>query len=874
VKISELSQRAKGVGQRSRIGAFVDRVNQTQRDYPRDSTVSRQFSLQAARSPEKVAVIFRGQPTTYGVLEDAATNVSAALQRRSLADEGLVAIMLDASTAAIAAMLGTLKAGGAYLPLGGEWPIERAVQMLIASRPAVLIAERRHEDRCFELLARCPHLRHVLLFDDRVHPGAFSAVDAAPVEQDGVASEKSRPGGLAYVMYTSGTTGVPKGVMVEHRSILRLVLNPNWIQLGPADCLLQTGPLTFDASTFEVWGALLNGGTLCIAEPAELLDPAALTKLVRQHAVTTTWLTTGLFNALAANHLEVFATLRTVVCGGERLSPRHVRAVHQAHPHLAVINGYGPTENTTFTTCYDTRGEWEGDVPVGGPIANSTAYVLDAALAPVDIGERGELYAGGDGLARGYLDDDAQTKERFIAHPRFGRLYRTGDLALWRPDGTLEFLGRADGQVKVRGHRIEIGEVEARVAEHPGVKEAVVTAHQGADESTFLVCHYTARGTLEPGEVRSHVQRLVPAYMVPAFFVRIERMPLTDNGKIDRASLQAPEPEARSAAAVAAATETEAALVTAWEEVLGRSPIGVLDDFFELGGHSLHAAKLAFLVHERIGVTLPFTAFFETPTIRSLAGAIIDGARFGLAAVNEVAVCLTPERSGRPLFAFPPGTADALSYTQLARQLDGWRVFGFNFNVAEDCLERYADQILEIDPAGPHVLFGYSGGGNLAFRTAKVLEGRGSRVAGVVMLDSSRFLVPWRFPDGEARRLAGEFLGATEVQQVASTAALRDKVIRTIERYYDFLASEGDAGRIAADIHLVSSAPFVDEYREASGTLVASKSSWAQVTTGRLHLVQGEAAHGEMLRQPWLDRNAALLRAALNTIDATKETRS
>jgi fengycin family lipopeptide synthetase E len=862
MKISELTRRAAGADRRSRIQAFVERVNRTQRTYPRDSSVSREFAAQASRSPDAIALMFRQQPVTYGQLEAAAAHVAAALRQRSLPPEGLVAIMIDASPAAVGAMLGTLKAGGAYLPITGAWPVERLVQIVGGSKASVLVAERRHEPICRDLLARCASLQHVLLVDDRESLGTIRALDGATVEPGGSGSDSSRPDGLAYVMYTSGTTGVPKGVMIEHRSILRLVLNTNWIQLSPADRILQTGPLTFDASTFEVWGALLTGGTLCIPEPEELLDPTALGRLIREQAITTLWLTTGLFNALAAGHLEVFAALRTVVCGGERLSPRHVRAVREAHPQLTVINGYGPTENTTFTTCYDVSGAWEGEVPIGAPIANTTAYVLDGSLAPVDVGERGELFAGGDGLARGYLDDPALTAERFVEHPQFGRLYRTGDLARWRPDGALEFLGRADGQVKVRGHRIEVGEIETRVAEHPLVQEAVVTAHQGADDTTFLVCHYTARAPLDPGNVRHHLQQLVPRYMVPAAFQQVERMPLTDNGKVDRSRLPAAEP-ARETGAAVAANETESALVTAWEEVLGRAPIGVLDEFFDLGGHSLHAARLAFLTHERLGVSLPFTAFFETPTIRALAERIVDGARFGQAAHDAVAVCLTPERLGRPLFAFPPGTADALGYTQMARRLDGWCVHGFNFNLAQGCLERYADQVVEIDPAGPHVLFGYSGGGNLAFRTAKVLEQRGRRVAAVVMLDSSRFIEPWRFPEGEARRLASEFLGASEVQQVASTAALRDKVIRTIERYYDFLAGEGDTGQVAADIHVVASEPFVDEYREDSGKLIASKSSWAEVTSGRLHLARGEGAHGDMLRQPWLDRNIVLLQAAL-----------
>lgn len=874
MKLGELTKRATGAARRSRIESFIARVNQTRRPYPRNSTVSREFAAQAARSPKAVALIFRRREFTYGELAGAAARVASVLRSRSLPAEGLVALVLDASPAAVAAILGTLQAGGAYLPLGSSWPIDRLVRILAESAAPILVAERSQEAMCRALLARCPSLRHVLLVDGSESFGAIRDLDATALEPGVTAEDTSTPRGLAYVMYTSGTTGVPKGVMIEHRAILRLVLNPNWIGLGPGDRFLQTGPLTFDASTFEIWGALLNGGALCIAERVELLDPLALGRLVREHRITTCWLTTGLFNVLAADHLDVFAGLRTVVCGGERLSPRHVLALRQAHPQLAVINGYGPTENTTFTTCYDVSGAWEGEVPIGAPISNGTAYVLDALLEPVDVGERGELYAGGDGLARGYLGDPALTAERFIQHERLGRLYRTGDLARWRPDGTIEFLGRADGQVKVRGHRIEIGEIESRAAEHPAVREVAVTARQGEDGATFLVCHYSARSALDPGELRRHLQALVPGYMLPAFIQPVERMPLTDNGKVDRSRLPLSRPEAHRAAVIGPGNETEALLVAAWEEVLGHKPIGVQDDFFELGGHSLHAAKLAFLVHERLGVSIPFTSFFETPTIRALAGTLIEVARFADPAPNELHVCLTPERGGRPLFAFPPGTADALSYTQLARRLAGWCVHGFNFNLDGDCIERYADRILDLDPEGPHALFGYSGGGNLAFRTARALERRGHRVAGVVMLDSSRFVEPWQFPDGEARRLASEFLAAAEVRQVASTAVLRDKVMRTIERYYDFLSGESDQGLIAADIHVIASDPFVDDYRDETGRLIASKSAWAEATTGRLHSVQGAGPHGDMLRQPWLERNVVLLHAALQAVGSVPEERA
>jgi amino acid adenylation domain-containing protein len=866
LKLSELT-RARRItpGRSQRIGSFLERVNATRRVYPKDRTVCGIFRDHAICCPDAVALVYHGRQFTYGEVEGAASRLAGLLLDNGLRLEAPVGVLLDRSPAAIVAILGALKAGGAYLPLGDDPPVERIAQLLRDSRAPMLIAERSREDVCRQALERCPDLQAVLLFDAKDDLHALRSLDSVDCERRaGPSVDRSEAGALAYVMYTSGTTGEPKGVMIQHHSILRLVLNTNWIQLGPHTRILQTGPLTFDASTFEVWGALLNGGVLCIADRDELLDPRELERVIRDCRITTIWLTTGLFNALAANHIQIFAALDTVVCGGEKVSAHHLASVCRIYPGLTLLNGYGPTENTTFTTCYHVRDECRDDVPIGTPIANTTVYVLDDAREPVDVGERGELYAGGDGLARGYLNDPVLTAQKFIDHPLAGRLYRTGDLARWRPDGNVEFLGRADDQVKIRGYRIEPAEIEAHLLRHPHVKEAIVKAQPAIEGGAYLVAYYTARDPIEGGELRRHLQKSLPPYMVPGAFEQLDAFPLTANGKIDRSALAAPiglrgSGEDRGAAD----NETETALVAIWQEVLDRQSIGVHDDFFELGGHSLNAVRLAYLVQQRLGFAMPFTTIFKASTIRQLAGAILDATRFGERAIDEAMVCLTPGRAGRCLFAFPPGTADALGYTELARRLGSWAVYGFNFIDRDTCLEEYSDHIVSVDPAGPYVLFGYSGGGNLAFRTAKELERRGRLVAAIVMLDSSRFLAPYRFSREEARRLATEFLGAAEVQHYAHTSTLRDKVMRTIERYYDFLSIAEDDGRVAADIHLIVSQESTDEYRDETGRLVCGKTAWAEATRGRFRVEQGAAAHGQMLHDPWLGQNVALVNAAL-----------
>jgi thioesterase domain-containing protein/acyl carrier protein len=662
-------------------------------------------------------------------------------------------------------------------------------------------------------------------------------------------------------MYTSGTTGAPKGVMIEHRSVLRLVLNTNYIRLGPADRVLQTCSLSFDAATFEIWGALLNGGAVCLPRKESLLDPAELKRLVRDCGITTMLLTTGLFNALAAQDVSVFAGLKTVLCGGERLSPHHINLVRRHHPDLMLLNGYGPTENTTFTTTFDIREEALAEIPIGSPVANTTVHILNSSMEPVAIGAVGELYAGGEGLARGYINDPTLTSAKYVTNPVRAeeRLYRTGDLACWRDDGLINYLGRVDEQVKIRGYRIEPGEIETRLLEDERLKQAIVLARVDANQEQNLIAYYTAHEPVGNEELRTHLRRSLPEYMIPAFFVQMKQLPLTGNGKIDRAALPAPERQWHSSSGPQReTTSTEAALIGIWQAVLSRTDIDTSANFFDLGGHSLRAVKLVSLIHEKFGVLLPFTIVFEATTLAELARRIIDAARFGDDSIDQPLVALGAQSGRRTLFAFPPGTADALGYVELAKRVPDSRFYAFNFVKSQAWLGTYVRLMANTQPEEPYVLFGYSGGGNFAFRTAVELERRGKRVGDIIMLDSSRFFEPFRFPTEEARRLALSFVEADGVQPYIKNPALKDRVIQTIERYHEELGRVPDDAVTNANIHLIASSNSPDAFYQDE-RLICSKSGWAEATRGSFRIYAGFGEHAYMLHHPHLESNAALL---------------
>jgi amino acid adenylation domain-containing protein len=696
----------------------------------------------------------------------------------------------------------------------------------------------------------------------RKHQLDLSALDAHP---DAPLEELSGPDGLAYVIYTSGTSGRPKGVMIEHRSIARLVLNTNYIRFTAADRALQTCSLTFDPSTLEIWGMLLNGGSLGRMPAHAVLDTAEMARRLREHRVTTLNLVSSLFHHHVEADVGLFAGLKSLIVGGERGSPYHFNKVRQAHPGLVLINAYGPTENTTITTCFRVESDCKGSVPIGRPISNTEVIILDSNDELAPIGVAGEICAGGDGLARGYLNDPELTRTKFIPHPdKPGeRLYRTGDLGRWRPDGTVEFLDRIDDQVKIRGFRIEPCEIETHLLGIEGVRQAVVLARGPNGPSKELVAYVTGPRAAAVDDLRAQLKTALPDYMVPSHFVPLSHLPLNANGKVDRHALPDPA-EARAAGRKSQqppSTETERRLVAIWEKVLGHRGIGVTDNFFESGGNSLIAAKLIAAIEKELGVVLPLTAIFKAATVRQLASLLLDYARFGVDLVDRALVRLSGAATGPNIFAFPPGTGDAAGFIQVAQALKPYTFYGFNFIEAESRIRDYADLITSVDPDGPYLFFGYSSGGNLAYHVAREIEGRGRRVSDIVMVDSARKFVRMPSSPEEVHAIADQFLNHESSRPYLTSAVLWEKAYRLIERSYAYVSAAVDHHVVDANIHVLASADKAETVRDEAGEILVSRDAWAQVTRGVYRVYQCRGDHNYMLYGPDLDRNIATIRA-------------
>ncbi|WP_375773024.1 amino acid adenylation domain-containing protein [Archangium gephyra] len=589
--------------------------NQTRTEYPREACLEELFEAHVAARPEALAVEYEGERLTYAELNRRANQLARHLRRLGVGEGTRVGLCASRSLELVAAMLGILKAGGTYVPLDASYPRERLAFMVEDTALPVVLAQP-------ELVSKLPPMSaRVVPLEPRWE--AFASERAENL------GGRSRPEAMAYVMYTSGSTGRPKGVCIAHRAIVRLVCGTGYVRLTREERFAQVSNTSFDGSTFELWGALLNGGCVVGVAREVMLSPKALSSFMREQRISATFLTTALFNQTVAECPDAFQTLKYVLFGGEAADAKPPRRVLERGAPQHLVHVYGPTENTTFSTAYEVREVPEGavTVPIGGPLTNSEAYVLDARMQPVPVGVAGELYVGGDGLALGYLNQPELTAGKFVAHPFHpepgAKLYKTGDLARYLPDGNIEYLGRRDEQVKVRGFRIELGEVEAVLARHPAVGEVVVVARDAGPGGKQLVAYVVPTSLTsppKPGELRTWLKQSLPEHMVPSAFVRLEALPLTPNGKVDRKALPAPEAEGTEREAyVAPRTPMEQVVADLWAPLLGLARVGACDHFFELGGHSLLATQVVSRLREVLQRELPVRVLFEAPTVEELA---------------------------------------------------------------------------------------------------------------------------------------------------------------------------------------------------------------------------------------------------------------
>jgi amino acid adenylation domain-containing protein len=708
--------------------------NDTATDYPRDRCIHQLFEAQAEQTPDTVAVVCEGAQLTYGELNRRANQLAHYLRKHGVEPETLVGICIERSVEMIIGVLGILKAGGAYVPLDPLYPKERLAFILTDTQAPVLLTQRH-------LLPRLPDYKtHLVCLDERR--------DVIGRESEETPADGATADNLAYVTYTSGSTGRPKGACIPHRGVVRLVKGSDYVDLSPEEVFLQLAPLSFDASTFEIWGCLLNGARLVIFPP-HVPTLAELGRALQQHRVTTLWLTAGLFHQMVESQPRGLGHVRQLLAGGDVLSVPHVKDALLQLGGGRLVNGYGPTESTTFTCCHVmTDPDQVGmTVPIGRPIANTQVYVLDRYAQPVPIGVPGELYIGGDGLACNYLNLPQLTAERFIPHPFSdkpeARLYRTGDRVRYRPDGSLEFLGRLDHQVKIRGFRIEPGEIEAVLGHHPAVGQTVVVAREDTPGDKRLVAYVVPCGGQNPtaSDFRSFLQTKLPDYMVPSVFVVLGALPLTPNGKVDRRALPAPDRarRQRQGSFLAPRDPLELQLTKLWEELLGTEPVGVQDNFFELGGHSLLAVRFVAQIEKLFGKVVPLALLFQAPTVEQLAHAL---RREEWAASPSFLVPLQPGGSKLPFFCvygYNGGGGNLRRYVDPNQPLYTLHHHGLNGRRApsttEDMASHYLKEIRSLQPTGPYFLGGFSAGGLIAFEMAQQLRKQGQEVALLVLFD-------------------------------------------------------------------------------------------------------------------------------------------
>ncbi|MEU5694390.1 amino acid adenylation domain-containing protein [Actinosynnema sp. NPDC020468] len=808
-----------------------------------DAPVTELVSAAALAAPDAIAVVLPGADRlTYAELEHRAAGLAGRLRADGVGAGSVVGLCLAKSTDLVVAVLAVLKSGAAYLPLDPDHPVDRLRDLVAAAGASLVLADA-----------------------DPVLAG-LGAVDLASLSPLWTELPPVALDSPAYVVFTSGSTGTPKGVVVEHRNLASAFAawREEYRLDTEARVHLQLAGFAFDVFTGDLVRALASGGTLVLVPRDLLFDTAALYDTMVAERVDTAEFVPAVVRGLMA-HCERTGSrldfLRLLVVGSDVWKVEEYRRLKAlCGPRTRVLNSYGLTEATVDSACFEGPVddlEPGRVVPIGRPLPGSALYVLDERGEPVPAGVVGELWIGGSGVAAGYVGDPEQTALRFVTRDFDGRavrLYRSGDLARWTASGRVELLGRADGQVKVRGHRVEVGEVESHLRRVPGVAHAVVLVRPDARGEDALVAYCVpARDAEFDGRAaRAHLGEYLPTFMIPAHLVAVPALPLTANGKVDVAAL--PLPTAPEVAVHEPPTTLyEVRTAKHWQALLGVDQVGLEQDFFDSGGSSITLIELIHHLQSEFAITIPVSLLFRVTTLRGMAKTvehIVTGAIAGA----KPYLLFNPDREPT-VFCFPPAGGHGLVYRLLAGHLPEYRLAAFNYVPGEDKVVEYADLVQSLQPVGPYRLFGYSLGGNLAFEVAKELERRGHAAAHVVIMDSYR--VPERFTLADEHVAEFEHELAEHLHRHTGSAAVAEETLRQAREYLHFSSRTPNLGTVSGPVTVISDEHKAEFYAaSAHGTWCASSQQGAAVLTG-------SGAHAEMLSGEHLARNAELLRGAL-----------
>lgn len=802
------------------------------------------FEHNVRKQPNAVALSAGDHTMTYAELNEQANRLARHLQKNGVGHQTVTAILAERTPELIVSLLAVLKAGATYVPIDPDYPESRIQYMLKDSGATHLLTHSSFISQTRSLAFDGTYLfaddQEILLMSSENLPLEAGLDDTA------------------YIMYTSGTTGQPKGIMTTHSNIARVVKNTNYLTILETDTLLSLSNSVFDGFTFDVYGALLNGAKLVLPQKETILDMGKLTELIKGEHISVMFVPTALFHLLVDEGTDWMRGVRKVLFGGERASVQHVRKAFDVMGKGRLLNVYGPTESTVFATYYpiDEAIPLEArSIPIGKPLNQTGAYILSEHRQLQPIGMVGELCLSGKGLAKGYLNRPDLTKQVFIAHPFAAgeRLYRTGDLAYFREDGLIEYAGRVDDQVKIRGHRIELTEIEANLLMHPGVKQAVLLADHDETNHTRLLAYITCddawKGKLD--DIKSGLKERLPAYMLPHELIELENLPLTPNGKVDKRQLPKPEAPQGNRRVKLPANEVEQKLLVMWREVLEREDISTDDHFFELGGHSLKAMSLLSKVSKEFEVQVPIHLLFETPTIEALSHYIQhqDGETAGYLVFNE--------SQTSTVFALPPLPGYGFIYQEAAKTLDDVRLVAFDFIETNNRMAQYVQHIQHLQPKGPLTLMGYSGGCYLAFELVQALEQGGRTVEKVIMIDSYKKIGE---SDLEGRSIDDDIeaiVHQTKQSELAQGEIVQEALAQKTRAYYETFVKGVNQGKIQADITFIQS--------EEQIAIPDWMEEWTQATAGSFTQYQGYGRHADMFKhKEYAAQNAKLIKHIVN----------